>query len=127
MPSCGLRVVATCRRQAFAPQPHYTVHRNRLCISMSTPLGKRTEWLHPYGPPERDRDPQGDLFTKTVHWDGTRLVSTFVVVGRPDVVTTRWVEESGEATHLLQETAFEDVKFTRRFARIEEPGALELS
>ena len=84
---------------------------------MSTPLGTRTEWLHPGGPPEKDKDPQGRTFAKTVHWDGPKLVSTFRSDEISDVVTTRWIEEED---YLVQETAFEEARFMRRFKRIDD-------
>ena len=84
---------------------------------MSTPIGARTEWLHPNGPPEQDRDPAGRVFAKTVHWDGEKLVSTFRCDEISDVVTRRYLEDEDGATVLVQETAFEDYAFTRRFVR----------
>ena len=106
--------------QAFNPQPQYMVDRGKLCISRSTPLGTRTEWLHPNGPPEKDKDPQGHTFVKTVRWEGPKLVSTFRSEEISDVVTTRWIEEEDV---LVQETVFEGVRFMRRFKRIEEEPA----
>lgn len=80
---------------AFTPEPYYHVVRNdRLCITMTTPLGSRVEWLIPDGPPERDRDPAGNNFTKTCMWEGEHLVSLFKSKeGLADIVTRRWVDE----------------------------------
>ena len=109
--------------QAFTPHPHYYVEGERLCISMSTPLGTRTEWLHPYGPAESDTDPQGHQFLKTVAWEGHRLVSTFRCKEIADVVTTRWIEADADGSEMLyQETAWEGVRFTRHFRRLDEVG-----
>ena len=106
--------------QAFAPQPTYSVERSKLCISMATPLGTRNEWLHPYGPAETDKDPQGHTFNKTVRWEGEKLVSTFECEEIADVVTTRWLEHHEDLTYLLQETRYEDASFLRRFVRIDD-------
>ena len=105
---------------AFVPQPQYFVDRSRLCVSMTTPIGTRIEWLHPNGPPERDYDPQGHSFVKTVHWEGPKLVSTFRSEAIADVVTSRWIEDAADGPMLVQETAFEGVSFTRWFLRMEE-------
>ena len=87
---------------------------------MATPLGARVEWLHPTGPPELDRDPQGRHFTKTVAWEGETLVSTFKSRDIDDIVTRRWIERQGSTECLLQETCFQGVPFTRRFERFAE-------
>ena len=87
---------------------------------MPTPLGARTEWLHPNGPAERDCDPQGHHFAKTVYWEGATLVSQFRCEEISDVETRRWIEEESDGPALVQQTTFESVCFTRRFKRIEE-------
>lgn len=73
----GVGLLRRRAAMAFTPSPAYHVERSRLCVAMPTPLGTRIEWLHPYGPAERDRDPQGHLFSKTVSWNEHRLISTF--------------------------------------------------
>ena len=56
-----------------------------------------------------------------MHWDGLKLVSHFKCDEISDVVTTRWLEEDeGGGTILMQETAWENVSFTRRFLRLDD-------
>ena len=62
----GVGVLGRKTAMAFVPEPLYHVHLGKLCITMNTPLGTRVEWLTPDGPPEKDRDPAGNNFMKTV-------------------------------------------------------------
>lgn len=119
----GVGLLRRKAAMAFTPSPRYHVEHGKLCITMSTPLGTRVEWLQPYGPPECDVDPAGHHFEKTVAWKGEALVSTFKSKEISDVITRRHIEPAPEGTGarwmLVQATSFEGVTFTRCFLRVE--------
>lgn len=92
----GVGIFGRKAATAFVPEPFYHIQGDRLCISMTTPLGNRSEMLVPDGPPEKDTDPAGNNFTKTVLWEGEQLVSLFKSnEGLSDIITRRWLEDKG--------------------------------
>ena len=66
----GVGVLGRKTAMAFVPEPLCHVDLGKLRLTMNTPLGTRVEWLTPDGPPEKDRDPAGNNFVKTVSMRG---------------------------------------------------------